>query len=118
MLHEQFLVKWERVRQKGRDQFIWIRGVIAWGGSMAIIMSLFFYFGSPRQERWTIPLFLAPLCAFGGYMFGAWLWKNMERRYEETALLLKAASRAASPDELEKAPPSEAIHRPHGFFPV
>ena len=68
--------------------------------------------------------FMAPLCASGGYIFGAWLWRNMERRYEEIVLLLKAAGRGDDPSvgrsEDEVAPDkkslSDASHRPDDFF--
>jgi len=73
--------RWPTIRARGFARFLLVRGLLAWGGIMAIAMivmtTLRLGLDHPR-----LPLLLGiavPLCATGGLLWGALTWWVNER---------------------------------------
>ena len=77
------ITRWDKVREKGRQYFIWRRGVIGWGLSTgvawAIVMSLI-----NRDSDFLVWLCIGvvifPIC---GYGWGYFMWKYMDKKYQQ-----------------------------------
>ena len=72
------MARWERVRSMGRRRYIWLHGVVGWGVSVAFAWSLVMAW----KEGWDQLPILLPIALvlfpFGGYFFGAIMWRMME----------------------------------------
>ncbi len=70
--------RWARLREMGRRRYIWIHGVLGWGVSVAIAWSV----SIAWDEGWDRLPILLPIALvlfpFGGYFFGAIMWRMME----------------------------------------
>lgn len=78
---ERRLEKTERLRRMGRRTYILRYGVILWGGLTGLLWAAAMPFVVENWSFW-IGLVLA-LVGFpiGGYFWGAWMWRNMERQW-------------------------------------
>jgi len=68
--------KWRRIRSKGKARFIFLRGVIGFGGLM-IIVDLLFSGLQPTAHnvaKWLISLFF-------GFLIGVANWQALEERF-------------------------------------
>lgn len=65
-------------KTKTRTHYIWIRGVIIWGGFMFVSNCLFdLYTGTLQPNKLVIRLIL---CTLLGYVFGLFLWRYAEKK--------------------------------------
>jgi hypothetical protein len=80
---------WRTTRAKGRQHFVLVMGVLAWGGPMFLIMA-----GGPAVFGWPYPVSATPwywlgqivLWTTAGFFYGLWVWHASEekyRRYEQ-----------------------------------
>ena len=75
--------KWEKTRAKGRAHFIWVRGVLAWGGLTAIFWSAFMGFVIGDAAPLSFLVVAIAIFPIGGYFWGIWVWEIGERKYLE-----------------------------------
>jgi hypothetical protein len=80
---EKNITQWEQVRSKGRDHFIWYRGVLGWGVPFAITMIVWQWYRKGWDELYFSGLFYLIFGPVGGYFWGAWMWKWLEKKYAE-----------------------------------
>ena len=82
--------KWGKTRHKGRRRFIWVRGVLGFGGTLTILwlFSAVIAAGSRRgindQQAYDLIVntgTLIVLSLAGSYFWGTWVWKKSERQY-------------------------------------
>ena len=81
------IAKWEKIREKGKNQFIIKFGVIGWGIPTAILwgITMFFVTSGPKTFLkfviWVgVALIVFPI---GGYFWGLWMWWWSERWYKK-----------------------------------
>jgi len=80
-MNEKRLARWTQTRQMGRTKFIWLRGVLGWGVTTAVLSSLIMtvFQGFPTfLFRLGIAMILFPI---GGYFWGIWVWELAEKQY-------------------------------------
>ena len=77
------LQRWETVRRKGRPRFILVTGVLAYGGSMFVIMTFFVNRHPDRPLTAPMIAIAAVIWALGGAAFGLIMWKINEGRYQK-----------------------------------
>lgn len=79
---------WEALRATGRRRFVWGVGVLGWGVVNALLWAVTFELvrgGFLRQSfslaGW-LKILATALVLFpaGGYLWGVWVWKIMDRR--------------------------------------
>jgi hypothetical protein len=120
MLHEQFVAKWERTRRKGRQHFVWVRGVLGMGVSWGVLFSLAMFLvlsAEKHPDPWVVFPLTAIVSPLFGYISGAVIWSWGEWKYEETVLLLEASGRRVPRTAPEVNPVSEATQRLDDFRP-
>ena len=74
---------WAKLRAKGRSHFVYVNGVLGWGGSMFAIMAL-----GPVLSGTAVPSATYFAGAFlrwaiAGYIFGVWVWRMSEKRFQQ-----------------------------------
>lgn len=84
---DRSLARWEEARARGRSRFVWINGVLMFGGFMFLIMFLMkllfdgtFFPEDGLEPAVAIPVNLV-VWALAGYAWGAWMWWIMDRSY-------------------------------------
>ena len=76
---EKRMQRWARTRAKGRKRFIVIYGVLGWGISTAISMSVFMWLITPTFNPYiTIPLSVV-IFSLGGILWGRNMWRESEK---------------------------------------
>ena len=81
---DQQASSWAAVRERGRRRYILVNGVLCWGVITGVLWSGVMWFQS--HER-TLPAFALLLgialvgFPLGGLVWGAWMWRCMERRF-------------------------------------
>ena len=104
--------KWEKTRQGGRTRFVWLYGVLGWGVTCGILFGALFGWLFPVMFRGVMSSLPTPgnvpsevsndalasatdgtgqvilvlsmiLFPIGGYIFGAWMWKMTEKKYQQ-----------------------------------
>jgi hypothetical protein len=80
---EKELLRWERERERG--PFVWIlhNGVMAWGASMFLMMTLFraWFYGKEMISRDEL-MGTAGIWLISGALYGLALWLWSERSYK------------------------------------
>ena len=96
-MNKRRLQAWESTRKKGRSHFIWVRGVLCFGLTMAIVMTLFHSFRYDEGNRLIdglvdlmVYLMVFPIV---GYIWGSLVWKITERKYQEAKKKLEFEER-------------------------
>ena len=82
-MKEKGIKNWEKIRSKGKQHFIWIKGVLSWGILTAILWFIIMEIIMPFENKFIgllLALFLFPI---GGYFWGLWVWKIAEKKYIE-----------------------------------
>ena len=69
------LKRWEQSRQKGMLRYVLVQGVLAWGGTMFVLMT--FVLTASRLPVWQSAL----LWTAAGAAYGICVWLVQERRY-------------------------------------
>ncbi len=82
-MNQKQFERWAKTRQIGRSRFIWRFGVFAWGVPVGVIWAI----AMAAMRGWDqLPIFLPfALIGFpiGGYVFGVWIWKISESKYQK-----------------------------------
>lgn len=83
--------RWQRVRAKGKDNFVWMNGVLGWGLATGllygVVMHLVKYEGK-LGSLWTMNFvtFLSSsllIFAMGGYFWGRVVWNQTEKTFKK-----------------------------------
>ena len=79
---------WLQAKARGRNRFIWRRGVLPTFLFWLILMPAIELLGDHRspfslQTAVFIGSILLPICLLGGYLEGRWKWQDLERKYPE-----------------------------------
>ena len=75
--------RWEKVREKGRKNYIWRVGVIGWGLSTGVIWATAMPLinrGSAFLAYFIPGMIIFPIC---GYGWGYFMWKYMDKKYQQ-----------------------------------
>lgn len=73
--------KWQIIRKKGKNKFIWINGVIRWGGGTAVIWTLLMELMSPSDNKLLRLIVALIFFSCGGYFWGVSVWKINEKKH-------------------------------------
>jgi hypothetical protein len=88
-LNEKQLADWRETRRRGFLHFIFIQGVLGWGGGMAIFFSIGMYIvdGLADFSKFIgilkLSLIFFPI---GGLVMSYWQWTESEAAYEAANL--------------------------------
>jgi hypothetical protein len=79
---------WLQAKARGRNRFIWRRGVLPTLLIWLIVLPAVSVFGDHRSSfslRPTVLIMLVmlPICLLGGYLEGVWKWKDLEEKYPD-----------------------------------
>jgi hypothetical protein len=71
----------ERIRLKGRNRYIVVRGILGWGMTTFLLTSIWRWYDHgwqlpPRGELFFQMLIGLVLWTAGGYWFGSWAWQR------------------------------------------
>jgi hypothetical protein len=73
---------WERTRERGEGFFVWVHGVLGWGVSMSLLWTFYHGFYESMGTPWHVMAAISfPIFTFGGYLWGKFMWRFMERKY-------------------------------------
>lgn len=78
--------KWEKIRAKGKWNYILLDGVLGWGVSTAVLFSVIFPLIDGKQSFlhvFALSIFLFPL---GGIAWGYFMWMFIEKAYEKAKI--------------------------------
>jgi len=82
--------KWLTTRIRGKSHFVWVRGVLAYGGIMFVFFTIFQHIMASKYEgvnvadaSISIILINAVIWTVGGYMWGTGAWNLSERKFKE-----------------------------------
>ncbi len=82
-MKEKHFRKWEKLRRKGKKNFILVNGLLYWGFPMFIVMT----FTVNKPASGNIPLGLIGISAviwtLGGLAFGHFTWGASERAFQK-----------------------------------
>jgi hypothetical protein len=74
--------KWQKTREKGKSRYVFLFGVLWWGGFMTIFMSFFQYLTRPEKFDWIQNLLInLVVYMIGGFLFGVCTWSMAEKQY-------------------------------------
>ena len=74
---------WLLAKARGRNRFIWRRGVLP---TLLISLIVAFgveVFGSHASSYSLLGLIIVPIALLGGYLEGSWKWKDFEKKYPQ-----------------------------------
>jgi len=74
--------KWEKTRQKGKEKYVLVNGVLGWGVTTAIIWSVLMEMFQPSENIWVRPLIALIIFPLGGIAFGYLTWNASEKQYK------------------------------------
>lgn len=77
---EKIRAKWLNTRLRGKQRFIFTRGVLGWGGFMFIFMTVVHNYIDHENTDWSYILIAVLVWAVGGYSFGVWQWNWQEKK--------------------------------------
>ena len=75
--------RWPAIRARGFARFVLVRGLLAYGGIMAMVVAVMVTL-TLGTEHPHLPMLLGlaiPLCAIGGLLWGALTWWVNERLF-------------------------------------
>ncbi|MBD0380182.1 hypothetical protein [Paenibacillus sedimenti] len=80
--------KWEKLRAKGKKNFIIFNGVIGWGVPTAILFTFLMSFMENysirfNQDFFELLIISIVLFPIGGILFGLWVWGWTEKLYRK-----------------------------------
>jgi hypothetical protein len=74
---------WLQAKARGRNRFIWRRGVLPTLLISLIVVVGVELFGSHPSSFSLLGFFILPVALLGGYLEGRWKWKDFEKKYPE-----------------------------------
>ena len=95
------LEKWEKLRAKGKWNYILIYGVLGWGVGTGILVSLFFPLVTEAMGSKApfLPVFALSIVLFplGGIAGGYFMWTFIEKAYEKLKISEQSAGANRDP---------------------
>ena len=71
--------------RKGRSRVLWLHGVLYFGGTLFVLFNAIDYFAEPKARPTPVETFsffaALALCALAGYIYGLFMWRNLERTF-------------------------------------
>jgi hypothetical protein len=88
VMKEKKKMKWEKIRAKGKKNFVIFNGVIGWGVPTAILYTILISFMenySLSFDRDFFELLIISIVLFpiGGVFYGLWVWSWTEKIYKK-----------------------------------
>ena len=88
-MNQAQMERWKRVREKGKDNFIWMTGVLRWGLLVGLAYSFVIHLYKHQWDvgsLWTMTFvsfasYCLLLFAIAGYFWGRVIWRMTEKRY-------------------------------------
>lgn len=75
--------RWEETRQRGKWNYVFLNGMLAWGVPMFVVMTFFVNKRADRPLTAGLIALSAVLWATGGFCFGFVTWTIFEKRYKK-----------------------------------
>lgn len=75
--------KWAKTREKGKQRFVLVNGVLGWGVTTAILWSVLMEIIEPSQSIWVRPITALIIFPIAGVAFGHLMWNKSEKAYEK-----------------------------------
>lgn len=82
-MSEKFIAQWEKIRAKGKNNFVWVRGVLIWGLVTAVMWSIFMEYTQPSANKLIRPVIALILFPCGGFFWGLLTWHFSEKKYNK-----------------------------------
>ena len=73
--------KWEKTKAKGKTNYILKTGVLYWGLTTAVLLSVIMHFISPEEKWYMRPLIALVVYPIVGIFHGWRMWRYKERMY-------------------------------------
>tara|TARA_Y100001001_G_C7865389_1_gene259282 strand:+ start:80 stop:337 length:258 start_codon:yes stop_codon:yes gene_type:complete len=73
--------KWAITREKGKQRFVLVNGVLGWGVSTAILWVFLMEFLEPSENIWVRPITALIIFPIAGVAFGHLMWNKSEKAY-------------------------------------
>ena len=75
--------KWAKTREKGKQRFVLVNGVLGWGVTTAILWCVLMELIEPSQNIWVRPIIALIIFPIAGIVFGHLMWDKSEKAYEK-----------------------------------
>tara|TARA_Y100000052_G_C2923145_1_gene69570 strand:+ start:333 stop:590 length:258 start_codon:yes stop_codon:yes gene_type:complete len=75
--------KWAITREKGKQRFVLVNGVLGWGVTTAILWSVLMELIEPSQNIWVRPIVALIIFPIAGIAFGHLMWNKSEKAFEK-----------------------------------
>ncbi|WP_334060504.1 hypothetical protein [Alteromonas sp. S005] len=75
--------KWAKIREKGKQRFVLVNGVLGWGLPTAILWVFLMEFLEPSENIWVRPIIALIIFPIAGIAFGHLMWNKSEKAYEK-----------------------------------
>ena len=75
--------KWAKTREKGKQRFVLVNGILGWGVTTAILWSVLMELIEPSQNIWVRPTIALIIFPIAGIAFGHLTWNKSEKAYEK-----------------------------------
>ena len=75
--------KWAKTREKGKQCFVLVNGVLGWGVTTAILWSVLMELIEPSQNVWVRLIIALIIFPIAGIAFGHLMWNKSEKAYEK-----------------------------------
>ena len=75
--------KWAKTREKGKQRFVLINGVLGWGVTTAILWAALMEYIEPSENIWVRPIIALFIFPIAGVAFGHLMWKKSEKAYDK-----------------------------------
>ena len=73
--------KWAKIREKGKQRFVLVNGVLGWGVSTAILWVFLMEFLEPSENIWVRPITALIIFPIAGVAFGHLMCNKSEKAY-------------------------------------
>ena len=90
-MNQQQFDRWTRVREKGKDNFVWMSGVAGWGISTGLLYAVISHLMDNQWDAETLLSmnflthlgFSLLIFMMGGFFWGRIIWSLSNKKYEE-----------------------------------
>jgi formate-dependent nitrite reductase membrane component NrfD len=86
LMDKIYIRQWEHIERVGFWKFILLRGVLAWGVPVFLIMIFVFHQPQVKHVTASVVIFSACVWLLGGAGFGCWTWRRAKRKYEKAVV--------------------------------
>ena len=73
--------KWAKTREKGKQRFVLVNGVLGWGVPTAILWAVLMEFIEPLENIWVRPIIALIIFPIAGIAFGHLTWNKSEKAF-------------------------------------